>query len=100
MIIISISKGLSRISLDRVFNAKDGTVSGIEMIACILQESNALKKDIEINKFHKMLGHCGSDRFKMTAMIHGFKLVEEFLKRVRNAQFLKARQKNVKNEWK
>jgi hypothetical protein len=37
-----------------------------------------LKKGVEINKFHKMLGHCGSDKLKKTANIHGFRLIGEF----------------------
>jgi hypothetical protein len=28
---------------------------------------------VDINKFHKMLGNCGSDRLEKTANIHGFR---------------------------
>ena len=74
-ITILLSKGSSRITFDRVFKAKDGTVSGIKMMAydnpVVYNTMNdVLKKDIEINKFHKMLGHCGSDRLEKTARIH------------------------------
>jgi hypothetical protein len=34
-----------------------------------------LKKGVKINKFHKILDHCRSDKLKKTANIHGFKLI-------------------------
>jgi hypothetical protein len=45
-----------------------------------------LKKGGEVNKFNKMLGHCGPDRLEKTANFHGFRLIGEF-KHVRNVQF-------------
>jgi hypothetical protein len=61
--------------------------------------SGITKKGIEINKFHKMLGHCGSGRSDRTAKIHGFKLIGE-LKKCKECAISKARQKNVNKEWK
>ena len=58
-----------------------------------------LKKGVEINKFHKMLGHCGSDKLRKTANIHGFKLIGEFTT-CEECAISKARQKNVAKEWK
>jgi hypothetical protein len=58
-----------------------------------------LKKGVEINKFHKMLDHCRSDKLKKTANIHGFKLIGEF-KTCEDCAISKARQKNVAKEWK
>ena len=46
-----------------------------------------------------MLGHCGSDKLKKTANIHGFKLIGEF-KTCEECAISKARQKNVAKEWK
>jgi hypothetical protein len=56
-----------------------------------------LKKGVEINKFHKLLGHCGSDKLKNTANIHGFKLIGEF-KTCEECAISKARKKNVAKE--
>jgi DNA repair protein RadC len=55
--------------------------------------------DIEINQFHLMLGHCGLDRWKRIANIHGFRLIGEF-KAFKECSISKAGQKNVKKEWK
>jgi hypothetical protein len=60
-IIISLSKGLNKITFDRFFMAKDGTVSGILMRPCDNPVAYAVlngvtKKGIEINEFHTMLG--------------------------------------------
>ena len=46
-----------------------------------------------------MLGHCGSDRLEKTAKIHGFNLIGDF-KTCEECAIAKARQKNVKKEWK
>ena len=99
-ITISLIKGRSRIKFDRVFKAKDGTVSGIKMTVCdgsvaYSTISDVSKKGIEINEFHKMLGHCGSDRLEKTAKIHGFNLIGDF-KTCEECAIAKARQKNVK----
>jgi hypothetical protein len=63
--------------------AKDEAVSGVKMIAynnpvAYSAVNTDLKKGVEINKFHTMLGHCGSDRLKKTANIHDFKLIGDF----------------------
>jgi hypothetical protein len=44
----------------------------------ILQGSVAAIKEIDVNKFHEMIGHFGVDRLKKTANIHGLKLKGEF----------------------
>jgi hypothetical protein len=103
-IIISLSKGLNKITFDRFFKAKDGTVSGISMrpydnpVAHTVL-NGVTKKGIEINDFHTMLGHCGSDRLERTARIHGFKLFGE-LKTCKQCAISKARQKKINKEWK
>jgi hypothetical protein len=101
-IIISLNKGSKKITFDRFFKAKDGTVSGILMKSCDNPVANTdlngvTKKGIEINDFHAMLGHCGSDRLERTARIHGFKLFGE-LKTCKQCAISKARQKNMIKE--
>jgi hypothetical protein len=45
-----------------------------------------------------MLGHCGSDRLEKTAKIHDLKLNGDF-KNCEQCTIAKARQKNVKKDW-
>jgi hypothetical protein len=52
-----------------------------------------------INKFHEMIGHCGSDCLKRTAAIHGLRLKGD-LKVCEDCAIAKARQKNVNQDWK
>jgi hypothetical protein len=54
---------------------------------------------IDVNKFHEMIGHCGVDRLKKTANIHGLKLKGEF-KICEDFALDKERQRNVNKNWK
>ena len=103
-ITISLSKVSSRITFNRVFKAKGGTLSGIKMMAydnpvAYNSMNDVLKRDIEINRFHKMLGHCGSDRLEKTSRIYGFKLIGK-VNECEECAVSKARKKNMKKEWK
>jgi hypothetical protein len=103
-LIISLSKGLNKITFERFFKAKDGTVSGILMRPCdnlvaYTVLNGVTKKGIEIIDFHTTLGNCGSDRLERTARIHGFKLFGEF-KTCEQSTISKARQMNIIKEWK
>ena len=104
--IISLSKGSSLITFDRIYNTKDdGIVTGIKMsvnnssVAYNSISDPVSKKNVDINLFHKMLGHCGSDRLEKTAKIHDFKLHGEF-KTCEECAIAKARQKNLNKDWK
>jgi hypothetical protein len=101
-ITISLSKGLTKVTFDKVFKAKDGVVLGVKMIAyndpvAYSAVNMDLKKGVEINKFHKMLGHCGSDKLKKTTNIHGFRSIGEY-KTCEECAISKARKKNVAKE--
>jgi Reverse transcriptase (RNA-dependent DNA polymerase) len=105
-VIISLSKGSSSNTFDRIYNTKDdGRVTGIKMsvynssVAYSSITDPVSKKNIDINLFHKMLGHCGSDRLVKTANIHDFTLHGEF-KPCEECATAKARQKNVNKDWK
>jgi hypothetical protein len=52
-----------------------------------------------MNKFHEMIGHCGVDRLRKTANIHGLKLKGEF-KVCEDCELAKARQRKVNKDWK
>jgi hypothetical protein len=94
---------MTEITVDIVFKAKDGAVLLVTTIAynnpvAYSAVTTVLKKGVEINKFHKMRGHCGSDRLEKTANIHGFRSIGEF-QMCKECAILKPSQKNVKKMW-
>jgi hypothetical protein len=102
---ISLTKGSASITFDRIIKSLDGTVSGIKMIyldfptAYIAQNKLDSGKSVDVNKFHEMIGHCGLDCLKKTAQVHGLKLKGDF-KVFEDCAVAKARQKNLKKDWK
>jgi hypothetical protein len=97
---ISLTKGSASITFDRIIKSLDGTVSGIKMIyldswtAYIAQNKLDSVKSVDMNKFHEIIGHCGLDRLKKTAQVHGLKLKGDF-KICEYCAVAKARQKNL-----
>ena len=102
---ICLTKGSSSITFDRVIKTLSGTISGIKMVpndSSVAYAAHGIQdstKTIDINKFHEMIGHCGFDRLKKTAEIHGLKLKGE-LKVCEDCAMAKARQKNLNQDWK
>jgi hypothetical protein len=72
-------------------------VSHQSSVACVAKGKLEMIKSIDINKFHEMIGHCGSDRLKRTAAIHGLRLKGD-LKVCEDCAVAKARQKNVNQD--
>jgi hypothetical protein len=62
-----------------------------------LQKSLTAIIEIDVNKFHEMIGHCGVDHLNKTANIHGLKLKAEF-KVCKDCALAKARQRNVNKD--
>jgi hypothetical protein len=102
---ISLTKGSSSITFDRIIKSLDGTISGIKMVsldsptAYIAQNKIDSNKSIDVNKFHEMIGYCGLDCSKKTAQIFDLKLRGDF-KVCSDCAIAKARQKNVGKDWK
>lgn len=102
---ICLTKGSASITFDRVINTLCGSISGIKMVckessvAYTAQGKTESVNSIDINKFHEMIGHCGSDHLKRTAAIHGLRLKGD-LKICEDCAVAKARQKNVNQDWK
>ena len=67
--------------------------------AYIAQNKADASKTIDVNKFHKIIGHCGFDCLKKTAQVHGLKLQGQF-KVCKDCAVAKARRKNVNQDWK
>jgi hypothetical protein len=70
---IYLTKEPASITFDRVINTLSGTIYGIKTVsnkssvAHVAQGNSDLVKNIDINKFHEMIGHCGVDRLKKTS---------------------------------
>jgi hypothetical protein len=47
-------------------------------VVCNTRSGPFYGEKVDINEFHKILGHCGSDRFEKTTRIHDLKLNGEF----------------------
>jgi hypothetical protein len=47
-------------------------------VTYIAKGSLTVIKEIDVKKFHDVIGHCGVDLLKKTANIHGLKLKGEF----------------------
>jgi hypothetical protein len=76
---ISLTKGSSSITFDRIIKSLDGTISGIKMIsldsptAHVIQNKMDSNKRIDVKKLHAMIGHCCLDCLKKIAQVHGLK---------------------------
>jgi hypothetical protein len=68
-------------------------------VAYIAKASLTAIKEIDVNKFHEMIGHFGVDHLKKTANIHGLKLKGEF-KVYEDCEVAKARQRDANKDWK
>jgi hypothetical protein len=83
-LMISLKKGSVSVTFDRVIKTVNGSISGIKMttydpsVAYISKGSLTAIKEIDVNKFYEMIGHCGVDCLKKTTNIHGLKLNREF----------------------
>jgi hypothetical protein len=104
-LMINLKKGSVSITFDRFIKTVNGSISGIKMttydpsVAYFAKGSLIAIKEIDVNTFHEMIGHCGVDRLKRTANIHGLKLKGEF-KGCEDCTVAKARQRNINKDWK
>jgi hypothetical protein len=102
---ICLSKGAASVTFDRVLRTANGSASGTKLsidespVAYNTISNFRPGKSININDFHKMLGHCGYDRLQKTAKIHSLRLSGEF-DTCEECAIAKARKKNVNKEWK
>jgi hypothetical protein len=105
VLMIRLKKGSASITFDRVIKTVNGSISGINMttydpsVAYLVKCSLTAMKEIDVNKFHEMIGHCDVDRLKKTANIQGLKLKGEF-KICEDCAVAKARQRNFNKDWK
>jgi hypothetical protein len=83
-LMISLEKGSVSVTFDTVIKTVNGSIYGVKMttyypsVAYLAKGSLTVIKEVDVNKFHEMVGHCGVDRLKKTANIHGLKLKGEF----------------------
>jgi hypothetical protein len=66
-LMIRLKKGSVSVTFDRVIKTVNGSISGIKMttydpsVAYLAKCSPTAIKEIDVNKFHEMFGHCGVD---------------------------------------
>jgi hypothetical protein len=84
-------------------NTVNGSISGIKItkydpfVDYTAKGGLTAIKKIDMNKFHEMIRHCGVERLKKTANIHGLKLKGEF-KVCEDCAVANARQRNVNKD--
>jgi hypothetical protein len=104
-LMISLKKGFISVTFDRFIKTVNGSVSSIKIttydpsVAYLAKGSLTAIKEIDVNKFHEMIGHCGVDCLKKTENIHGLKLKGEF-KVCEVCALAKARQRYFNKDWK
>jgi hypothetical protein len=70
-LMISLKKESVSVTFDRVITTVNGSISGIKMttydpfIAYLAKVSLTTIKEIDVNKFHEMIEHCGVDRLPL-----------------------------------
>jgi hypothetical protein len=102
---IRLKRGSVSVTFDIVIKTVNESISGIKMttydpsVAYLAKSSLTAIREIDANKFHEIIGHCGVDRLKKTTNIHGLKLKGEF-KVFKEYAIAKARQSNVNKDWK
>jgi hypothetical protein len=97
-LIISLSKGETKLSFDRIYDTKLGHVCGIQMRPRQTQESVAyLTQGVKMtySKAHQVLGHTGEMRTRATSESLGWK-IGPTSKVCESCPIAKAKQKNVK----
>jgi Reverse transcriptase (RNA-dependent DNA polymerase) len=78
---ICLSKGQVSVIFDRVLRTTNGFVSGVKLSVfpspVIYNATTMIRQDkrINVNKFHEMMGHCGTEKLQKTANILGCKLI-------------------------
>jgi hypothetical protein len=103
-LMISLKKRSVSVTFYRVIKVVNGSISSMKMttydpsVSYLAKGSLTAIKEIDVKKFHEMIGHCGIDRLNKTANIHGLKLKGEF-KVCEDYALSKARQRNVNKEW-
>jgi hypothetical protein len=104
-LMISLKKGSVSVTFDKVIKTVNRSISGIKMttydpsVAYLAKGSLTAIKEIDVNKFYEMIGHCGVDRLKKATNIHGLKLKGEF-KVCEDCALAKTSQRNVNKDWK
>jgi gag-polypeptide of LTR copia-type/Zinc knuckle len=77
---ICLSKDPRSVTFDRVIRTTNGFVSGIKLsiypssVICNAMINAEHNKSIAVNKFDRMMSHCGVDKLQKTADIHVLKL--------------------------
>ena len=89
-----------KMTFDQVFNTATGYILGIKMVQQardITQLNLNVGKEININRYHELLGHVGIEALKNTANKMDLKLTGKFIK-CEDCALSKVRQKNLNKD--
>ena len=94
---IVLTKGQSKIKFDHIMKTENGFVEYVKMSsACDLGNAAIQTKNgIDINEFHKQMGHINEDALKQTARLYNIRLVGVF-NTCYECSISKIKQRNVK----
>jgi hypothetical protein len=104
-LMISLKKRSVSFTFDRVIKTVNGSIFGVKMttydppLAHIAKGNLISIKEIDVNKFHEMIGHCSVDRLKKTANILNLNFKRDF-KVFEDCEVAKVRQRKGSKDWK
>ena len=104
-IIIHLTKGNATLTFDRILNTKNGFVTGAKLNPIVIESAGSaidpekVEIKVDINRIHKIVGHCGEEALRATANHYNWTLSGKF-EVCQECAIAKARQKNTNKEWK
>jgi hypothetical protein len=92
------------LTFDKVVRTKNGFAPGIKMLPVLVDVGTLVletkkREMIDVNNLHKILGHCGEVNTRLTGKAYGYVIAGKF-DVCEACSIGKARQKNIKKEWK
>jgi hypothetical protein len=104
---IKLMKGKTVILFDRCLKSKNGFVPAITMKKVLANIGATVIKtkkgkpniSINVNNFHKILGHCGEANTRLTGKALGYKVIGTF-DTCEACSIEKAKQKSINEQWK
>jgi hypothetical protein len=81
--IIKLSKGNVTLTFDKVVRTKNGFVPGIKLLQVLDDVVTSIletkkRNTIDVNKLHKVLGHCGEVNARLTGKAYGYEVTGKF----------------------
>jgi hypothetical protein len=104
-VVISLTYKHVKLTFDRVIHTTDSCVTGVLMKSILIDNINGFsnesirnERSFDINRLHKIIGHCGQEILNNTIKMYGFKSSGNF-DTYENCAIAKTWQKNVNKNW-